>query len=71
MKTRYIYQVFRNTPKELVFAQTVFGFELAAADPRVVAINFVGGEDDVISMADYAEHMRMVASCGSSIQGFA
>jgi adenosine deaminase len=60
VKTRYIYQVFRNTPKELVFAQTVFGFELATADPRVVAINFVGGEDDVTSMADYAEHMRMV-----------
>jgi len=58
--TRYIYQVFRNTPKELVFAQAVFGFELAAADPRVVAINFVGGEDDVTAMADYAEHMRMV-----------
>ena len=47
-------------PKELVFAQTVFGFELASADPRVVAINFVGGEDDYISMTDYAEHMRMV-----------
>jgi len=60
VKTRYIYQVFRNTPKELVFAQTVFGFELASADPRVVAINFVGGEDDYTSMADYAEHMRMV-----------
>lgn len=59
-ETRYIYQVFRNTPKELVFAQTVFGFELASADPRVVAINFVGGEDDYTSMADYAEHMRMV-----------
>ena len=60
MKTRYIYQVFRNTPKELVFAQTLFGFELAAADPRIVAINFVGAEDDVIAMADYAEHMRMI-----------
>ena len=60
VKTRYIYQVFRNTPKELVFAQTLFGFELAAADPRIVAINFVGGEDNVISMADYAEHMRMI-----------
>jgi adenosine deaminase len=47
VKTRYIYQVFRNTPKELVFAQTVFGLELASADPRIVAINFVGGEDDV------------------------
>jgi len=60
IETRYIYQVFRNTPKELVFAQTVFGFELASADPRVVALNFVGGEDDYISMTDYAEHMRMV-----------
>jgi adenosine deaminase len=60
VKTRYIYQVFRNTPKPLVFAQTIFGFELAAADPRVVAINFVGGEDDYIARTDYAEHMRMV-----------
>ncbi len=60
VEARYIYQVFRNTPKELVFAQTLFGFELAAADPRIVAINFVGGEDDYVSMADYAEHMRMV-----------
>jgi adenosine deaminase len=58
--TRYIYQVFRNTPKELVFAQTLFGLELASADPRVVAINFVGAEDNYISMADYAAHMRMV-----------
>jgi adenosine deaminase len=60
VKARYVYQVFRNTPKELVFAQTLFGFELAAADPRIVAINFVGGEDDVVAMRDYAEHMRMV-----------
>ncbi len=60
VKTRYIYQVFRNTPKELVFAQILFGLELASADPRIVAINFVGAEDDAISMADYAEHMRMV-----------
>ena len=57
---RYIYQVFRNNPKQLVFAQALLGFELAAADPRVVAINFVGAEDDYISMADYAAQMRMV-----------
>jgi adenosine deaminase len=43
-----------------VFAQTLFGFELASADPRIVAINFVSGEDNITSMADYAEHMRMV-----------
>jgi adenosine deaminase len=57
---RYIYEVFRNAPKELVFAQALLGFELAAADPRVVAINFVGQEDARDAMSDYAEHMRMV-----------
>ncbi|HEV7464480.1 MAG TPA: adenosine deaminase, partial [Methyloceanibacter sp.] len=60
VETRFIYQVFRNTAKELVFAQTLFGFELAAADPRVVAINFVGAEDDHVSIADYATQMRIV-----------
>jgi adenosine deaminase len=60
VELRYIYEVFRNTPRELVFAQAVFGFELAAADPRVVAINFVGEEDGHGAMTDYAEHMRMV-----------
>ena len=57
---RYIYEVFRNNPKELVFAQALFGFELASADLRVVAINFVGEEDGHDAMTDYAEHMRMV-----------
>ena len=60
VETRYIYQVFRKTTKELFFAQAVFGFELASADPRVVAINLVGAEDDYIPMTDYAEHMRMI-----------
>ena len=49
-----------STTKELFFAQAVFGFELASADPRVVAINLVGAEDDYIPMTDYAEHMRMI-----------
>ena len=60
VELRYIYEVFRSTPKELVFAQTLFGFELASADPRVVAINLVGEEDEHTAMTDYAEHMRMV-----------
>ena len=60
VELRYIYEVFRSTPKELVFAQALFGFELASADPRVVAINLVGEEDEHTAMTDYAEHMRMV-----------
>ena len=67
--TRYIYEVFRSTPKELVFAQALFGFELASADPRVVAINLVGEEDEHTSMTDYADHMRIVG--GAFIPTFA
>jgi adenosine deaminase len=59
VETRYIYQVFRNTPKESVLAQTLFGFELASVDPRVAGINLVGSEDDYAAMADYAVHMRI------------
>lgn len=61
VEIRFIYQVFRDMPKELVFAQALFGFELASADPRAVAVNFVGVEDNYVAMTDYAEQMRMVA----------
>jgi adenosine deaminase len=60
VEVRYIYQIFRNAPKELVFAAALFGFELASADPRVVGINLVGQEDAYAAMTDYAEHMRMI-----------
>jgi adenosine deaminase len=60
VETRYIYEVFRSTPKALLFAQALFGFELASADPRVVAINLVGEEDEHTAMTDYADHMRIV-----------
>jgi adenosine deaminase len=60
VQIRYVYQVLRGFPKEQVFAQTLLGFEIAAADPRVVGVNFVMPEDGVISMADYEPHMRMI-----------
>jgi len=59
VETRYLYQVFRNTPRESVFAQALFGFELASIDPRVAGINLVGSEDNFAAMADYADHMRI------------
>jgi adenosine deaminase len=58
--TRYIYQVLRGNPKEVVFAQALLGFEIASADPRVVGINFVQPEDGYTSMTDYALQMRML-----------
>jgi adenosine deaminase len=60
VELRYLYQVLRGLPKEQVFAQTLLGFEVASADPRVVGINLVMPEDGYVSMADYALHMRMV-----------
>ena len=60
VQIRYVYQVLRGFPKEQVFAQTLLGFEIAAADSRVVGLNFVMPEDGAISMADYEQHMRMI-----------
>ena len=60
LRVGYEYQVLREFPKEQVFAQVIAGFALAAADPRVVAVNFVQPEDGYNSMHDYHLHMKMV-----------
>jgi adenosine deaminase len=60
LQVRYVYQVLREFPKEQIFAQVMGGFALAAADPRVVAVNFVQAEDGYLSMTDYHLHMTMV-----------
>ena len=60
VEVRYVFQVLRESPKEQIFAQVLGGFALAAADPRVAAVNFVQPEDGLISMRDYHLHMQMV-----------
>jgi len=60
VQLRYIYQVLRGFPPEQAFAQTLLGFEVASADPRVVGINLVMPEDGYVSMSDYALQMRIV-----------
>ncbi len=60
VEIRFIYQILRGFPKEIVFAQTLLGFETASADPHVVGLNFVMPEDGYVSMTDYALQMRMV-----------
>jgi hypothetical protein len=60
LRVGYVYQVLREFPKEQVFAQVIAGFALAAADPRVVAVNLVQPEDGYNSMHDYDLHMKMV-----------
>lgn len=60
MKQRFIFQVLRGLPKQIVFAQILLGFEMASADPRVVGLNLVMPEDYYVPMHDFPLHMRMV-----------
>jgi hypothetical protein len=61
---RYLYQVLRGLPKEIVFAQMLAGFELASrgggADSQVVGLNLVMPEDALVPMRDFPLHMRLL-----------
>ncbi|MGB6687320.1 MAG: adenosine deaminase [Terracidiphilus sp.] len=65
VEIRYIYQILREEPPEIVFAQTLLGFETiqASIDAHAhgfVGINFVQPEDGFISMRDYTLQMKML-----------
>jgi adenosine deaminase len=65
VEVRYIYQILRAMAPELVFAQTLLGFETiqksvdTGAD-GFVGINFVQPEDGYVSMHNYTLEMKMV-----------
>jgi adenosine deaminase len=70
VEIRYIYQVLRAASPQLVFAQTLLGFETIQASQNAadqdaheggfVGINFVQPEDGVVSMRDYTLQMKML-----------
>jgi adenosine deaminase len=60
VKVRYLYQVLRAFPPQVVFAQTLIGFEIANTDPNVVGINFVQPEDAYLAMSEYNRQMHML-----------
>ncbi len=60
LTVRFQNQVLRAFPKEEVFAQMLAGFELASADPRVVAVNLVQSQDEYRALHDFHLHMRML-----------
>jgi adenosine deaminase len=60
VEARYLYQVARGLPKEMVFAQILAGFEMASKDPRVVGLNLVMPEDAYLPVHDFKLHMRML-----------
>jgi hypothetical protein len=57
---RFQNQVLRAFPREEVFAQMLAGFEIASADPRVVAVNLVQSQDEYRALHDFHLHMRML-----------
>jgi len=57
---RYLYQVLRGLPREIVFAQILLGFELVQTDPRFVGLNLVMPEDWYVPMHDFDLHMKML-----------
>ena len=60
MTVRYLYQVLRGLPQEVVFAQILLGFELASADPKFVGLNLVMPEDWYVPIHDFNHHMAMI-----------
>src|SRR6476646_2145370 len=60
VEARYLYQVARGLPKEMVFAQMLAGFEMASKDPRVVGLNLVMPEAAYLPIHDFNLHMRML-----------
>jgi adenosine deaminase len=60
VSVRYLYQVLRGLPHEIVFAQILLGFELASTDPHFVGLNLVMAEDWYVPIHDFNEHMAMI-----------
>ncbi len=60
VKVRYLYQVLRGLPREMVFAQILLAFELAQSDLRFVGLNLVMPEDRYVPMHDFRLHMQML-----------
>jgi adenosine deaminase len=57
---RYVFEVLRESPKEILFAQALAGFMLASSYPKLVGVNFVQPEDGIVSMRDYHLQMQIV-----------
>jgi len=57
---RFLQQTTRTKAPAEVFAQFVYAFELAKADPRVVGINLVAPEDHPVALRDYTLQMEML-----------
>ena len=67
VEQRFLYQVARGKPREMVFAEILAGYLLAGADPsivpadpHVVGFNLVMPEDWYVPMKDFSLQMQMI-----------
>ena len=60
MTVRWLEQVTRTQSAPRVYAASLFGALLSAADKRVVGLDFVAPEDELPALEHYTEQMRML-----------
>jgi len=61
---RYLAQVIRTFPPQMVFAQSQYGYALVSAELRFVGVNLVAPEDDPVTLRDYDKQMRLLGYLG-------
>ena len=61
---RYLAQVIRTFPPQMVFAQSQYSYALVSAEPRFVGVNLVAPEDDPVTLRDYHKQMRLLGYLG-------
>jgi len=66
---RYLAQVSRTAAAPRVFAELLAAFEISAGEPRVVGLNLVAPEDDLVARRDYNLHMEMIAMLSDQYRG--
>lgn len=57
---RYVLQINRTGEPSRVFAEMVYAFETATAEPLAGGVNMVAPEDNVVALRDYNLHMQMI-----------
>lgn len=60
VEVRFLYQVLRGLPPQVVFTQLLTAYALVRSDPDEVGLNLVMPEDGYVAMHDFELHMRML-----------
>lgn len=62
VEVRFLYQVLRGLPVDVVRRMIATGFEVSSSDPNFVGLNLVMPEDCRVCMRDFRQHMAIIDS---------